>query len=329
MFVMTSTWAHNRQDTKHHYLQNDRLQSWQTIFVVVHVNSFKDSKRRSFPEPSWLEWNKQKTQKDSQQFFTPARLYFVKIWHSVQFSPLTNWVKGRHDRRFSRDPLPVFSAGGPCKQFWHRQIFPPRCPRGWFWIGCRSVWHARTMQVSISWQLPEDFSADPQGSYFAPHPFVGHVFQVGDTEEFPHALGFESLVPFFQSQQAGSVWHSRERGWRWQETCRTWTCLQSSWCCTARSYLVWSKNTQSTGLLPGTWNWSPSLTSCHSTLIKSICTVCALLFSVLTSIPYAVALSTSLSVRSWNLQQIEDCLWTFHQWRWMCGVMFCFLHDLL
>ena len=23
--------------------------------------------------------------------------------------------------RFSRDPLPVFSAGGPCKQFWHRQ----------------------------------------------------------------------------------------------------------------------------------------------------------------------------------------------------------------
>ena len=23
--------------------------------------------------------------------------------------------------RFSRDPLPVFSAGGPCEQFWHGQ----------------------------------------------------------------------------------------------------------------------------------------------------------------------------------------------------------------
>ena len=23
------------------------------------------------------------------------------------------------DGRFSRDPLPVFSAGGPCEQFWH------------------------------------------------------------------------------------------------------------------------------------------------------------------------------------------------------------------
>ena len=35
----------------------------------------------------------------------------------VQFSPLTNWVMGvgvgwGHEGRFSRDPLPVFSAGG-------------------------------------------------------------------------------------------------------------------------------------------------------------------------------------------------------------------------
>ena len=26
---------------------------------------------------------------------------------------------GGHEGRFSRDPLPVFSAGGPCEQFWH------------------------------------------------------------------------------------------------------------------------------------------------------------------------------------------------------------------
>ena len=28
------------------------------------------------------------------------------------------------------------------------------------------------------------------------HPVVGRVLQVGDTEKFPHALGFESLDPF-------------------------------------------------------------------------------------------------------------------------------------
>ena len=32
---------------------------------------------------------------------------------------------------------------------------------------------------------------------FAPHPVVGLVLQVGDTEKFPHAHGFERLNPFF------------------------------------------------------------------------------------------------------------------------------------
>ena len=43
---------------------------------------------------------------------------------SVQFSPLTDWVVWGHEGRFSRDPLPVFSAGGPCEQFWHGQGCP-------------------------------------------------------------------------------------------------------------------------------------------------------------------------------------------------------------
>ena len=30
------------------------------------------------------------------------------------------WGEGR----FSRDPLPVFSAEGPCEQFWYGQIRP-------------------------------------------------------------------------------------------------------------------------------------------------------------------------------------------------------------
>ena len=31
---------------------------------------------------------------------------------------------GGHEGRFSRDPLPVFSAGGPCEQFKHGQVCP-------------------------------------------------------------------------------------------------------------------------------------------------------------------------------------------------------------
>ena len=29
-------------------------------------------------------------------------------------------LSGEHEGRFNRDSLPVFSAGGPCEQFWHR-----------------------------------------------------------------------------------------------------------------------------------------------------------------------------------------------------------------
>ena len=42
----------------------------------------------------------------------------------------------------------------------------------------------------------------------APHPVVGLVLQVGNVEKFPQAPEFESLDPFFQSQQAGSMFHS-------------------------------------------------------------------------------------------------------------------------
>ena len=46
----------------------------------------------------------------------------------------------------------------------------------------------------------------------APHPVVGLVFQVGDAEKFPQALGFESLGPMFffifQSHQAGPMFYS-------------------------------------------------------------------------------------------------------------------------
>ena len=68
----------------------------------------------------------------------------VRLFSSVQFSSLTDRVvvsvqfldrlgcrfrsvpcpvgsSGGHEGRFSRDPLPVFSARGSCEQFWHGQ----------------------------------------------------------------------------------------------------------------------------------------------------------------------------------------------------------------
>ena len=38
---------------------------------------------------------------------------------------------------------------------------------------------------------------------FAPHPVVSLVLQVGDTEKFPQALGFQSLDPFFRVSKQG------------------------------------------------------------------------------------------------------------------------------
>ena len=48
----------------------------------------------------------------------------------------------------------------------------------------------------------------------APHPAVGLLLQVGDVEKIPQALGLEGLDPFFQRQQAGSMFHSHRGGWR-------------------------------------------------------------------------------------------------------------------
>ena len=55
------------------------------------------------------------------------------------------------------------------------------------------------MQVSVSCQLPEEVPGlwTHKGVDLAPHSVVGLVFQVGDTEKFPKALGFKSLDSFF------------------------------------------------------------------------------------------------------------------------------------
>ena len=48
----------------------------------------------------------------------------------------------------------------------------------------------------------------------APHIVAGLVHQVGDTEKFPHALGFESLGPFFRVNKQVPCFTSIEMGWR-------------------------------------------------------------------------------------------------------------------
>ena len=55
----------------------------------------------------------------------------------------------------------------------HGIIHPPRCPEEWFWRGCRGMWHFRTTQVSVSWQLLKEVPEDPQGSWScsAPSPW--------------------------------------------------------------------------------------------------------------------------------------------------------------
>ena len=53
-----------------------------------------------------------------------------------------------------------------------------------------------------------------EGIDLAPLQVVGLVLQIGDAEKFPHALGFETRDPFFQSEQAGSTFHSPRAGRR-------------------------------------------------------------------------------------------------------------------
>ena len=83
-----------------------------------------------------------------------------------------------------------------------------------------------------------------------------------------------------------------------------------SWC----GFLL-SRCHPCTGLLPGTWSWSPALT-CPTfkpfmlipALILCVLLVMILFYSVLTSIQYAIALSTSLLVRSPLLPAIRSML---------------------
>ena len=55
---------------------------------------------------------------------TPRRCLVLSVQFSLASWPIGSSGGGGHEGRLSRDPLPVFSAGGPCEQFWHGQGCP-------------------------------------------------------------------------------------------------------------------------------------------------------------------------------------------------------------
>ena len=90
----------------------------------------------------------------------------------------------------SRDPLPVFSAGGPCEQFWHRQecpLFDPvhrpntasTTPHGALKESFREAAVACDMPESCKFPSPDScqkrFLWTHKGADLAPHPVVGLV----------------------------------------------------------------------------------------------------------------------------------------------------------
>ena len=130
------------------------------------------------------------------------------------FLPLTDWVVGGHEGRFSRDPLPVFYAGDPCGQFWHGQgcpLFDVVHPAFPLPTTASSTLEGALKndsgEVVVACDMPESrkFSSldSCQKSFLwphkevdlAPHPVVGRMLQVGDTEKCSHAHGFVSPPP--------------------------------------------------------------------------------------------------------------------------------------
>ena len=123
-------------------------------------------------------------------------------------------------------------AGGHCEQFWQGQgcplfdivdtAFPLSTTalptlKGALKDGFGEAVMACVMPEPCKFKFLDScqkrFLPTHEGVDLAPCSVVGLVLQAGDTEKFPHTLGLESLDPFF-SQQAGSMFHSRRRGWR-------------------------------------------------------------------------------------------------------------------
>ena len=145
-----------------------------------------------------------------------------------QFGPFQSLGRlgGRGD---IKDDSAVFSAGGPWEKVRHEEgcplfgVVPPAFPP------------PTTASLTLHGVLKDSFAAavvvcdmpEPckfpsldscQKSFLwthkkvdlAPHPAIGLVLQVGDTAEFPHALGFQSLDNFFRVSKQGPCFKAVE-----------------------------------------------------------------------------------------------------------------------
>ena len=129
------------------------------------------------------DWNTEKVRSDR------TRLMITFTFSSGHFSPLTDWVVGGIWGTIQQRS----SSGLFCKRPWWAVMawagmfilcccpssissadngvaHPPRCLEGWLWWGSHGVWHAWTMQVSVSWQLPEEVPVDPKRSWSCSAP---------------------------------------------------------------------------------------------------------------------------------------------------------------
>ena len=182
---------------------------------------------------------------------------FVNLqnWHSVSWSVQSSsvpWPIGSSERHFGIFGLfcrtllwADLSLGGdvhslmfPMKTFPLPTTASPTLQGTFqdvFLRSCRGVWHVRTMQVPSLDSCQKGVPVDPQGSWSCSAPNRWSCALSRRCREVSWGTWFRKPGSFFKSLQAGSMFHRPRGGWRWQETCRAWTCLRSWWCCTARS----------------------------------------------------------------------------------------------
>ena len=121
---------------------------------------------------------------------------------------------GGHDRRFSRDFLPLFSAGGCCEQFWHGQKCPLLCCSSSISSADHSVTHLPkstkdgSKEAVMACDMPElcEFPSLDSCPKRSLSTHKGPCFALGRwscapsgrREKFPQALGFERLIPYLR-----------------------------------------------------------------------------------------------------------------------------------
>ena len=136
--------------------------------MKVQFNSVQSLGRLGRPGGTWGTIQ----QTSSSSLFCRRPLWAVLAWAGMS----TLWCC----------PSSIFSA-------YHGVAHLPRCPKGWFCRSCHGVWHAQTIQVSISWQLPGEASMEPQGSWSFSTPSCWSCLPNRGCREVPKALGFKSL----------------------------------------------------------------------------------------------------------------------------------------